>query len=475
MTTAPFRIPAGALLLALAITMPMAAQGAPTLATPTLATPLSLEQAIAQAKARSGSLKVKRLDIGRAGYAVKEAMTKALPSLGITGTSTYMTNPPKGIKIGQGDFSFSPAFGSEYPIAIPDQDYVLIKDTEPTYFKIQASLDQVLWTWGKIRKAVDLARLDEAAARVAATSEERSLVRDLSKAYFGVVLARDSLVELREAARIMAAMVEDGQSAFEVGTATKLDVLEASSRAAELSYQVVRAQESFQTGLDALEFYLGRRPAPEDLVTAFRDSLPGLDEKSLLESTLVASTEIENLSISAGKAKLARQIREVSIMGIPDFFLNVTYDLTGQEIPFFAGNWTDSWSGDLLITLGGKVTLFDSLASVWRLKEAQVQEEEANLGLAELKRSMGIQVRRLVEAARSGAALVVQTQAAADLSSERARNALLSFRNEAITRTQEGGARVADISARLALLLARYQTESALLDLEFSTGRAFSR
>jgi len=452
---------------------PAAAEGTPLAAVD--ADSGSLALMIARAKNVSGTLKVKRLEAARTGYAVNEAWSKALPQLALTSSFTYMTNPPEGITISQGALGSSPTVGSEYPVSIPDQDYVLIEDTKPTYFKTSASLDQVLWTWGKIQKSIRIAELERGSAEVAVRASERELVRDLTKAYFGAILARDSLGKLRDAEALMAGIVEDQSKALEEGTITKQELLDAKAKAAQVTSQRVRAQEGLATGLDALEFYTGGRPEAAALDTAMRETAPDLDEKALVGTALGGSTELETLRIKSGEARLAEDIRTASLMGLPDFSLNVTWNLTGQDIPFVGTNWTDTWDSGFYFTIGGKVNLFDSLSSVWKLKQASSQREQAETGVRELERGMGIQVRRLVEAARNNAASVAEKRAQAELAAEQAKNATVARENEMVTRTEERGARIAAISADLAFLLARFQTEISIVDLEYATGAEFPR
>ena len=439
------------------------------------AEPLTVESAIGAARATSGTLRVKRLEVERTEYALREARTRSMPQLGLTASSTYMTNPPEGITIRQGSFGAAPVPGSEYPVFLPDQDYVLVKDTEPTYFTLTGTLDQVLWTWGKIEKAAKIAELDRAAAEVAVEASARQLDADVARAYFGAVASRDSLELLREAEALAGEMVADRERAFAEGTLVKQDVLEIRSQAAQITAQRVRAEEGLATGLDALELYTGSRPDPASLASGYRDALPEIDEKALVQSALASSTELKTLSLKGRQAELAEELRRASLMGLPDISLRLTLDIKGQEVPFVGGNWTDTWDTNLMLTIAGKVTLFDSLASVWSLKQAQAQSTEAAEGAAELARGMRIQVRRLVDAARTNAALVVQRQAEAEYAAEQARNAAVSYENEIITRGEERGARLQAVVARLTLLLARLQTEYAILDLELLSGASFPR
>jgi outer membrane protein len=437
--------------------------------------PYPVESALADARARSGTLKVKRLETERAGYAVREAQSRALPQLGLAASSTYMTNPPEGIRISQGAFGFAPQIGSEYPIAIPDQDYVIVDDTKHTYFRINGTLDQVIWTWGKVRKAIEIAELDREVAEVAARASQGELERDVTKAYFGAAAARDSARLLGQAEDLSREVLRDRESSYAAGTVTMQDVLESRSQLAQVSSQLVRAEESLRTALDAIEYYTGGPRDAASLQSSFRQRLPEVDEKSLVASALASSTELATLNLKGRQARAAEELRRASLMGLPDISLNVTLSVEGQDVPYVDGNWTDTWDSNVLFTLAGKVNLFDSLSSVWRLKQAQLQREQALTGASELGRGLSLQVRRLVDAARTNAALVEEKQAGLTFARERARNATISWENEMSSRAEERGARLAAVAAELDLLLALLQTESAIADLEHATGVAFPR
>jgi outer membrane protein len=437
--------------------------------------PYPVESAVAESRSRSGTLRVKRLETERTGYAVREAQSRALPQLSLTASSTFMTNPPEGIRITQGAFGAAPQPGSQFPIFLPDQDYVLVDDAKPTYFKLTGSLDQLLWTWGKVKKAIEIAELDRKAADVAVRASERELARDVTKAYFGAAAARDSARLLGQAQELAREMVSDREKSLGAGAATMQDVLESRSQSAQIGSQRVRADQGLQTGLDALEFTTGSRPDPQSLQSPFRESLTGVDEGALVRAALASSTELETLNLKGLQARAAEEIRRASLLGLPDFSLNLTLSVEGQEVPLVSGNWTDTWDTNILLTIGGKVTLFDSLSSVWKLKQAQLQREQAEIGVSELSRGMGIQVRRLVDAVHTNAAMVEEKRASLAFARERARNATLSWENEMITRSEERGARLAAVSAELELLLTLVQTEMAIVDLEYLTGVSFPR
>jgi outer membrane protein len=455
---APRPVLARALALAAAFAASLAGAAAPSPPT------LSLAAVLDSAAKRSGLLLIKRLDAERQAEAIREAKSRGLPQLSLTGSSSYMTNPPKGFSIKQGAFSI--------PFNLPAQDVVLVKDTESSYFKFSLQLEQILWTWGKIGKGVRVAELDRANAAISLTAAARELRRDATAAYYGAVLARESVGLLGQAESLLREIEADQEKAYAEGTVTRKDVLEARSRTAALTSQRLGAEQGMESGLDALEYFTGSRPEAVDLVDALPVAAPALDETALKAAALSASTELVMLRNRLRQAELGEEIRKASMIGLPDISLDLSYDLAGQKIPFAAGDWKDSWSGDLIVTLGGKVQLWDSFASLSRLKQSELERMQAQAGEEELVRSMGIKVRRLVEAVKTGAASVDEKRALVDLAKEQARNAQAAFENDLASKAEAKGALVARCIADLELLAARGRLAEALTELEFATAPA---
>lgn len=455
------RLPAVLLCLAMTVVVPLVT-----------AEPLTLRAARDQATGHSGQLSIKYLDLKRTSAAEQEARARGLPRITFTGSATFMTNPPAGIAIKQGAFGNSPTIGSEFPVSIPEQDYVLVKDPENTYFKLSLALEQVLWTGGKINAAISIAGIERQLADNDLRGMTVGLSRDVAAAYFGAVLARDSLRLLDEAVALFTEIVADKQTGFDGRTGTLQDLLEAKANAARISAQRAKAAEGLHTGLAALEFYTGRRPDADDLVDRPRQVLPTLDETRIRTTAKSSSSELAALRLRTEQARLAEAIDQASLPFRPDISLNVSLDITGQEIPLVKGNWTDTWDYNILFTIGGKLALFDAGAANARLQQATARREAAEAGQAEMDRGLDLMIRRLIETARSAAANIAEKQAALDLAVEQRRVAGIAFRNQLITRGEERGARVAAIAAELELVLAQWKLESALLEIEHAMAAA---
>jgi outer membrane protein TolC len=377
-----------------------------------------------------------------------------------------MADPPEGITIRQGDFGMAPSPGSQFPVSFPDQDYVLVADPESSYFKFSLTMDQALFTWGKVAAGVEAARLELSALKAERRQALLDLDRDLALAYFGASLSRESLVLLDEGETLLQEAADDAEKVYQSGSSTRKDWLEVRATVAKIAYQKARAREGLATGLAALAYLTGRPVAADELVTPPRSSLPALDEAALTREALDSSPSLAALSARVEEARAAEKAARGSLPGRPDLGLNLAFDITGQDIPLVSPNWTDTWDWDLVISLGASMDVYDSGAARARLEQAAARRAGAEAGLEELRRSMGLTVRRLVESARLAEAEFLEKSVARDFALEQARSATLSLEAELLNRSDERLARAAAIAAELDCLAAGYRLENALLELE---------
>jgi outer membrane protein len=436
---------------------------------------LSLADFLRTAEARSGALAARRLEEERAQAAVGEARARGMPQVNMIVTGSWLSNPPAGITLAKGSFGSIPVTNPLNPaqpvmVSLPNEDVVFMDDTEPSYFKIALVLDQLLYSWGKIEKSVRIAGLEVEASKGSTSQARLELRRDAAKVYIGSVLARDSLATLTAVEALLAEAAADRERAWKGGAATLQDALEARARVASATRQRIALEEGLATALSALEFYAGSRPDPATLSTAPRSRLPDLDEAALAQASIDESPAIEILRLRVRQAALGEETMRASLLGLPDFFLNAGYEFKGQGLPFEGGGLSEDWDYGLTVTIGGRVTLFDSFSSADRLRQATARRKAADIGLAETLRSAPLGMRRLVEAARVAAAELDDAKAQAELARERAKNATAAYANDLFTRAEERSARAASLGAGLAVIAAAGKLEMALLEIEYASG-----
>ena len=445
-------------------------------------TVLTLADAYTLARKSSEAVHVKELAAQKSRLALEEAGSRAWPHVDLQASASYLVNPPQGYTVGAGTLgAISPtipagALGGNPPIplgsfAIPPQDFT-IGAQQHNYFTATASLSQPIFTWGKIRNAVELAALEVDAAGTDLLAQQRDIDRDVHRAYFGALLARDSETALKRIRDTAAEIAADRQKAFDQGTINRETVLEAQANLASIEARLSEAGQSKATALESLGLLTGRQPKAEDLTTGFRAQFPPLDEQSLREKARASSTALAASRTRMSQARKKLSVEEGGSLFRPDISLGLRLDLSGQEdIPFAAWNWNNStWDWDLVVSIGMKMNVFDGLASLKRIRQADKDLEMAGMGLSLDEKRVRLDVRKAVDAAVKADGDVKEKQARADYAEERLRNARASLENGMASRDDVHGADILAGTAELDLLFARYIREEALADIARITG-----
>lgn len=114
-----------------------------------------------------------------------------------------------------------------------------------------------LWTFGKITNLWDAAEADIELGRHDIKKEQNAVRLNVRKAYYGLQLARDSLLLVREAARRIDRYMGDFERKVEEGEADEIELLKLKMQRAELEARESEARQAEQIALASLRFLTG--------------------------------------------------------------------------------------------------------------------------------------------------------------------------------------------------------------------------
>jgi len=423
---------------------------------------LSLAEAYQLADANAEAIRIRALQAGRSDAALAEARSQRYPRISLELSASYLANPPVGITVHRGELA-------TVPIVLPSEDLVFVKDAEPSYYRVGATLTQPIYTSGKIAAGIRLAELDREAAAAELDRERRDIRRETARAYHGAVLAARSLPLLEAMRAACVDIVADRTASFAEGTATRQAVLDAQASLASLEAKIAAAREARATALEGLAALTG---LAADLHPAdgFRDACPELDEERLQAQAAAGAPDIAAAGTRLAQAGAKLDLERASAALRPDLALSVTAGVEGQRTPFVGSDWTDSWDWNVVVSVGAKATAYDAGSSRARLDAASDDREAAAAALEGARKLARLSVRKAVETARVAGAAAAERRAKLALAEETAKNARVSFENGVATREQ---ARLAEIG-RLAAAIERESTgaalEDAIAEIEYCTG-----
>jgi outer membrane protein TolC len=427
---------------------------------------LTVEEAVGLGEKRAEEVSMKRVELRRAEQARVEATTGTLPSLSLEASASWMSDPPEGISVEPGSLSALPP--------IPSEELVFVEDSEPTYFMLSLILSQPIFTSLKLENAVRLAALGVEQAQWSLVAARRRVARDTASAYYSALLAHRSLDELEVSRSLVEGILRDVEDSFTEGLVNYQSVLEVKKSLAEAESRLEEARMNAAAGLEALRFLTEAPAEGLRLVSDFRKEPADidLDPDRLKRAALENSVERRLLLLAVSQAERSAALSRGEGPLRPDLSLELRFDLEGGHVPWSEEDWDRSWRGNLLVSLGGRLPLFDSFESRAGVRQAEERIEGARLALRRLEKSLALESVRIRAEVVSACCAVSEKEAALELAEEVYKNAQASLEAEMITRREEGEARLLLAAARVELMAASRDLSLALVRLEYLTGRA---
>jgi outer membrane protein TolC len=319
-----------------------------------------------------------------------EARAARLPTLRFGSDISYLTNPPSlTVKAG----SLYPGADIPLPIppsyptmpfpALPDED-ITFNLSEHARYDFSLSLEQPVFTWGRIHHSVKAAELGSQAAAVQMEQEKRDIATALDSHLYTLAFAaeiRELLAEQRQAAERLIGLSEES---YANGFLLRADLLAARLLAAETEMADYTITEIQDNSLLAVKTLSGlERLAPEELVLPPLPAGEGQDRESLaytrtgkdrLFSQILAENRgLKLLSLQTRVREKTAAAAKGQYYGKPELGLFLQLAYGGSYFPFFQEGWRDEDKMNFTATLGIRGLIFDGGA----VHQSIRQKEEA--------------------------------------------------------------------------------------------------
>ena len=418
--------------LALTVAAPLRAQA-----------PLSLADAFRRADSAAYANRIAVGDARVQGSQATAALQGILPSVRAEGGYLRTDNPLAafGTTLQQRAVtlaSFSPS-GLNYPAPISNWSGGLVAEVP--------LINADAW-FGRAAAASAAA----AAEAQAAWTRETTRV-DVTRAYFGAILAREQVRTLEAATAAARAHVRQAESMVTNGLATRSDALLASVQAGQIEVQLIGARGSAGVALEQLALILGQ---PGDTAFVLPDSLPTAARIRTLTS-LPAGPPRERFDVAAaqfGLVSARRDVRRANAAYLPRLNAFGRYDWNSADQPF---GGPSSYTIGIMATwspFAGASEIAGRQAALGRADAARAMAEAAEAGAALERSATHTQLR--VAIARLGIAEI-----SVDQGEEAHRIVSRKYLGGLATVAELLGAAALETQTRLSLADARYQAITA--------------
>ncbi len=422
---------------------------------------LTLQESIDFALENNLNVKTAVEKVETAEQRVKEARAAFMPSLTGTGSYTYFGKlPTMELDIDPSMFGLPPemmpggAAGGE-----PTEIDMGFQDT----YRAGLSLQQPIFTWGKIYNSYRQARLSLEAARQELETARQQTVLDVTTAFYGVLLTGKLVGVAEMAVKQVQAHVKTAQDLVDAGMATNFDLLRANVQLANTRSQLIRAQNGFRLSIDSLKNTIGMDlDAQVDVMGELEYHPLELELSKLIESAMANRPEIKQLQYQeeAGRriVSIAKAGSKPNISLVGDYSWESNADRPGDV--FHSDEWKNVWS----LTVALQMPIFDGLATRARVKQAESGLRQVQLGMDQLMDGIGLEVRAAFFGFQESRELLKAQEETVQQAEESLRIANLRYQNGMLTSVEL-------MDAELALTQAQTNRFNALHDYAITVAK----
>jgi len=417
------------------------------------ATPLTLEQALAEALEHNFAIRQARERIRQQEGVITQVTAAALP--GVSAAANPQRSSTQTIQ------SSTTSDGS-LPVFVPSG----------RYWRMSITVRQNLYAGGGIRSAVTEATLsrDAATLQLKATIDEALL--DVRLKFYAILLARAQIAVEEQNLGVLERQLRDVNMRFAVGSISNFERLRAEVAVANARAPLIKARNDHRLALEGLRRAVGRVDAgptvPSDRSLEVEGELPAEALEIELSSALArARTQRPELQRLTRLIEAAESGVNIARAG---FLPNLAVSAGGELRKGPSEKFSDSLRGWRAGVQGG--WNMSSRATTGRVKQAESLVEQAKLAREEAELAVQVEVRRAIAALTQANELVTATRKSVEQAEEALRVAEVRFKTGTSTQLELLQAQSALTVARTNRLRADYSHSVAVAQLRRSMGES---
>ncbi len=401
---------------------------------------LTLEEAIGMALRQNPFHLATQEKIGQARSQVRQAAAGFLPTLNAQGTDTLDEK----------------LFFLEFPSMVPGEPPQRISIDFTKDYQMSLAFSLPLYAGGRLTAGYKQAGYGLKASQESVRLSEQETVFNTKRAFYGYLLAKEFSAVADEALGLAEKFMQNVKSLYEVGMASKFDLLRSEVQAANLKPQAIRARNSVEVAALGLKTVLGiGLETPIEVRGEFAAPPTAATTEGIVAEALNLRPELRQLDHQRGMAGEMLKIARGSVM--PTLAIGGAYNFWSDALSFRKGAWQNYYT----INLSLNVPLFNGFEAQARIGQSKAAIREIEWNRKGLSEAISFEVRQAVLSLNEARESLLSQEKNVDQAREAARLAELNY--------AEGLATSLDVlQAQVSLRQARTNYTQALYDLVIS-------
>jgi outer membrane protein TolC len=337
---------------------------------------LTLEEAVGLGIQNSATIRSKSIAISSAQAATAATKAARYPSLNLTGTFTRLFEQPSPVSF------FDPTTGN--PLG------TLGFQVAQNPVSLSFDLNQPIYTFGKIKNSIQKNEKGIEAAELDLKEETRKLSVEISRAFYGYLLAKEAVKINEETLKFKQETLDAARKKYEVGIVSDFEVLQAESDVIGFQPQLISSQNQVRFALLAVIDLLNVKTEEGEgfdieLVGDLKPEYYALDKQEIFRKALDNKYEIRSfkkgMEAAAIETKLVRAANKPIFSAFGNYTVQSQVDpSSGDDIYWGEGAWRDDF------TIGAVAQVPISALFPWSRERADKSKDE--LDFAQMKLSL---------------------------------------------------------------------------------------
>jgi len=388
-----------------------------------------------------------RVDAAR--QQVREAVAGFFPSLNSSGLATLDEK----------------LFELEFPSLIPGMPPEKVKVDFTRDYQFSLNLSVPLYTGGRLSAGYRSAKYNLKSTEESVRQSEQLTVFNTKAAFYGSLLAREFVRVAEQAVKDAEDLYKNVKSQYEVGLASRFDLLRSEVRVVNLRPQLIQAKNNFEVMKLNLKTLLGMDIAiPIEIEGNLSYEPIEPDMEKSLGAALLNRPEIIQLEyqkrIAEEMWKMARAER------LPTLAVSGTFNFWADRLKITGDTWQDYYTVNLVLS----VPIFNGFGPSARQAQAKSAVKEIELMLKGLKDAVKLEVSQAILKIEEAKESLRSQEKNVEQAEESLRIANLNFTEGMITLLDVSAAQTALTQARVNYSQAVYDFFLAVADFERSLG-----
>ena len=355
-------------------------------------------------------------------------------------------------------------FELEFPDPLTGQSQRFSVDFTRDY-QFSLSLSLPLFTGGRLTSAYKQAKYNLSSTEEAVRQSEHLTVFNAKAAFYGFLLAREFVKVAEEAVEVAEKHFKNVRALYEVGMASKFDLLRSEVEMANLKPQLIRARNNLKITELNLKTLLGlelAQPIEIKGELSYQPYEPNLRE--CLTQALSNRPELKQLGY---QKKMAGQMLKIARASrLPSIALSGTYNYWADRLNFKEENWQNYYSVNLALSL----PIFNGFSASAQIAQSKAMIRELELTNKGLLDRVKFEVRQATLKIQEAKESLLSQEKNVEQAQESLRIAELNFSEGMVTTLDVSSAQAALTQAKTNYTQALYDYVVSLAQLDKAMG-----